>query len=91
MDKVICLRCMICGKEYDPETAPKDPYPIKFLTGAHWCSREEVTNLLQEVGFVDLKYMQTLTRHPKYSNDEVEEPREGYDKGDYIVIQGRKP
>jgi ubiquinone/menaquinone biosynthesis C-methylase UbiE len=77
--------------EYDYETAPTDPYPLKFLNGTHWCSVREVTNLLQETGFVDLKYVQTLTRHPKYSNDEVEEPMEGYDRGDYIVIQGRKP
>jgi thiazole biosynthesis enzyme len=77
--------------EYDPETAPKDPYPLKFVKGTHWCSVSEVTNLLQEAGFVDLKYVQTLTHHPKYSNDEIEQPQEGYDKGDYIVVQGRKP
>jgi thiazole biosynthesis enzyme len=77
--------------EYDPETAPKAPYPLKFVKGTHWCSAREVTNLLEEAGFVDLKYVQTLTRHPKYSNDAVEQPTEGYDKGDYIVIQGRKP
>jgi hypothetical protein len=35
--------------------------------------------------------VQTLTRHPKYSNDSVEEPIKGYDKGDYIVVRGRKP
>ena len=77
--------------EYDPETAPKAPYPLKFVKGTHWSSASEVTNLLEETGFVDLKCVQTLTRHPKYSNDEVEDPAEGYDKGDYIVIQGRKP
>ncbi len=77
--------------EYDPDTAPKAPYPLKFLKGTHWCSVSEIRQLLQEAGFVDLKYVQTLTRHPKYSNDEVEQPKEGYDKGDYIVVQGRKP
>jgi hypothetical protein len=46
---------------------------------------------LKDAGFVDLEYIQTLTRHPKYTNDEVEEPTEGYDRGDYVVIQGRKP
>ncbi|MBW1673686.1 MAG: thiazole biosynthesis protein [Deltaproteobacteria bacterium] len=76
--------------EYDPEAAPKDPYPLKFVKGTHWCSVSEVTNLLQEAGFVDLKYVQTLTHHPKYSNEEIEQPQDGYDKGDYIVVQGRK-
>jgi len=76
--------------EYDPEAAPKDPYTLKFVKGAHWCSVSEVTNLLQEAGFVDLKYVQTLTHHPKYSNEEIEQPQDGYDKGDYIVVQGRK-
>jgi len=77
--------------EHDPEAAPEHPYPIKFMEGVHWCSTSEVTALLKDAGFVDLKYVQTLTRHPKYTNDKVEEPTEGYDKGDYIVIQGTKP
>jgi thiazole biosynthesis enzyme len=76
---------------YDPDTAPKAPYPLQFVKGTHWCSVSEIIQLLQEAGFVDLKYVQTLTHHPKYSDEEVEEPTEGYDKGDYIVIQGRKP
>jgi thiazole biosynthesis enzyme len=77
--------------EYDPETAPKAPYPLKFVKGTHWCSVSEVTDFLREAGFVDLRYVQTLTRHPRYSDDQIEQPTEGYDKGDYIVIQGRKP
>jgi hypothetical protein len=56
-----------------------------------WCSTREVTELLKRAGFVDLEYVQTLTMHPKYSNDSVEEPFEGYDKGDYVVVRGRKP
>ena len=38
-----------------------------------------------------MEYVQTLTRHPKYSNDSVEGPIEGDDKGDCIVVRGRKP
>jgi hypothetical protein len=56
-----------------------------------WYSTREVTELLKRAGFVDLEYVQILTRHPKYSNDSVEEPIEGYDKGDYVVVRGRKP
>ena len=77
--------------EHDPETAPKYPYPIKFIKETHWLSTGEINNLLEGAGFVDLKYVQTFTKHPKYTNDEVEEPIEGYEKGDYIVVQGRKP
>jgi len=77
--------------KHDPETAPKYPYPIKFIKGTHWLSANEVSDLLKEAGFVDLKYVQTLTKHPRYTNDEIEDPIEGHEKGDYIVIQGRKP
>ncbi len=76
--------------KHDPETAPKYPYPVKFIKDTHWCSTKEVSNLLKKAGFVDLKYVQTFTKHPKYTNDKIEEPIEGYQKGDYIVIQGRK-
>lgn len=76
---------------YDPETSPQYPYPIKFIKGAHWNSMDEFNNLLKEAGFVDFKYIQTLTKHPKYTNDEIEQPTAGYKRGDYIVIQGRKP
>ena len=77
--------------KHDSETAPKYPYPIKFIKETHWLSTGEINNLLEDAGFVNLKYVQTFTKHPKYTNDEVEEPIEGYEKGDYIVVQGRKP
>jgi hydroxymethylpyrimidine/phosphomethylpyrimidine kinase len=77
--------------KHDLEISPKYPYPIKFIKGTHWNSIDEVNNLLKEAGFVDFKYVQTLTKHPKYTNDEIEQPTEGYKRGDYIVVQGRKP
>jgi hydroxymethylpyrimidine/phosphomethylpyrimidine kinase len=76
--------------KHDPETAPKYPYPVKFIKDTYWHSAKEVSNLLKKAGFVDLKYVQTFSKHPKYTNDKIEEPIEGYQKGDYIVIQGRK-
>ncbi len=76
--------------KHDPETAPEYPYPIKFIKETHWRSTDEVSNLLKKAGFVDLKYVQTLTKHPRYTNNEIEEPIEGYERGDYIVIQGKK-
>jgi len=78
-------------KSYDPETAPVHPYPVKFLEGVHWCSVREIAALLQGTGFVDLEYVQTLTRHPKYTNDAVEHPTKGFDRGDYVVVRARKP
>jgi len=78
-------------RKYDPETAPEHPYPIEFIEEGTWCSTREVVELLTNAGFVDLEFVQTLTRHPKYTNDSVEQPVPGYDKGDYVVVRGRKP
>jgi ubiquinone/menaquinone biosynthesis C-methylase UbiE len=70
--------------------APLHPYPIEFVRLANWRSTEELTRLLHERGFVDLRYWQTLTRHPKHSNDAVEDPVEGRDRGDYVAIVARR-
>ncbi|MBN1273963.1 MAG: bifunctional hydroxymethylpyrimidine kinase/phosphomethylpyrimidine kinase [Candidatus Aminicenantes bacterium] len=77
--------------EHDKAVSPEHPYPVKFIGGTHWHTTEEITAFLQKAGFKDLKYVQTLTTHPKYSNDELEHPVEGYQKGDYVVVQGKKP
>jgi len=76
--------------EHDPEAAPPVPYPLKFIRGTHWCSTPEVVALLEEAGFSGLEFVQTLTRHPRYSVLEVEEPVPGYDRGDYVVVRGTK-
>lgn len=65
---------------------PKDPYPIEFVRLARWRSTEEKINLLKNAGFVRFAFAQTLTRHPVYSYNAVEEPKEGYDCGDYVAI-----
>jgi len=77
--------------KYHPETAPAHPYPIEFVEEGTWVSTDEVVSLLKNAGFVDLEFVQTLTRHPKYSNDSVEPPVPGYDKGDFVVVRARKP
>lgn len=76
--------------QHDPEISPKYPYPVKFIRGTRWVSTGEIISLLKRAGFKDLKFVQTLTKHPKYTNDELEEPVEGYEKGDYVVVQGKK-
>lgn len=77
--------------QFDLERAPENPYPLKFIKGAEWISIEKVKKLLQEAGFINLEYIQTLTKHPRYTNEEIEKPTEGYRKGDFVVIRARKP
>jgi SAM-dependent methyltransferase len=67
--------------------APDHPYPVELAAAAHWRTTEEKAELLERVGFADLEYAQTLTVHARYANDFVEEPIEGYDRGDYVLIR----
>ena len=55
---------------------------IRFVQASRWRSTPEKVMLLQEAGFVDFAYAQTLTRHPVYSDDSFEAPSAGYDRGD---------
>ena len=71
--------------------APKDIYPVDFVTAARWRSTPEKIEMLKSVGFLDFEFAQTLTRHPLYSNEAKEEPVEGYDRGDYVCICAYKP
>lgn len=84
----------IVGNWEDPSLraiAPDHPYPAEFLAGAAWRTTQEKAELLRSAGFIDLEYVQTLTRHAKFSDDAVEEPVDGHDRGDYVAIRARKP
>jgi hypothetical protein len=70
--------------------APQDPYPVEFVREASWRTTEEISATLRAVGFGHLDYAQTLTTHVRFSNDAVEEPVEGYDRGGYVAIRARK-
>lgn len=70
--------------------APSHPCPIELAAAANWRPTAEKVNLLRENGFVDFEYAQTLTRHPRFSDYEPEEPIEGYDRGNYVTIRARK-
>ncbi|MFH1755461.1 MAG: methyltransferase domain-containing protein [Candidatus Latescibacterota bacterium] len=72
------------------KSAPPHPYPVEFTLAANWRTTEEKAGLLKAAGFSDMEYAQTLMRHPKYSNDSVEHPIEGYDRGDYVAIRAWK-
>lgn len=66
------------------------PYPIEFVNVANWRTTAEKTRLLEEAGFRDLSYAQTLTTHPLYSENRREEPSEGCDRGDYVAVTAWK-
>jgi SAM-dependent methyltransferase len=65
---------------------PKEPYPIEFVKMANWRTTSEKISLLKNAGFTDLAFAQTLTWHPLYSDNAVEEPADGYNRGDYVAI-----
>jgi len=69
---------------------PRDPYPIEFVRVANWRTTDEKIKLLEKAGFTNFEYAQTLTKHPIYSNQMIEQPIEGYDCGDYVAICATK-
>ena len=69
---------------------PPNVYPIEFVLEAKWRTTEEKTDLLKEAGFKNFNFAQTLTKHPCFSNNEVEKPVPGYDRGDYVAIRAEK-
>ncbi|MCM1028940.1 MAG: class I SAM-dependent methyltransferase [Pseudoflavonifractor sp.] len=69
---------------------PPNPYPIEFVNEAHWRTTAEKAEALRRAGFHDLSYLQTLTRHPLYSDQAAEEPSEGHDRGDYVAVTAYK-
>ncbi|BDC17526.1 class I SAM-dependent methyltransferase [Acidianus sp. HS-5] len=76
---------------YIARVRPQNPYNIEYVKQAKWHTVEEIRKLLEDAGFVVVKIAQTLTRHPKYSNESVEYPTDGYDRGDYVAFKGWKP
>lgn len=70
--------------------APKLPYPIELVTSGIFYTSPEKTEALKKVGFKNFTYWQTLVNSPVYTNDSVEEPVEGYDKGGYVATIAEK-
>jgi SAM-dependent methyltransferase len=68
--------------------APEVPYPMEFAAAARWRTTREKLEILAAVGFKGLETTQTLTVHPRFSNDAVEAPVPGHDRGDYVAIRG---
>ncbi len=70
--------------------APPVPYPIEFARAANWRTTHEKLELLEEAGFTVVETSQTLVMHPKFSDDTVEQPIPGHDRGDYVAIRATK-
>jgi ubiquinone/menaquinone biosynthesis C-methylase UbiE len=79
---------------WDDETlkaiAPEVPYPMEFAAHANWRTTQEKLDLMKEAGFFGMESKQTLTLHPKFSNDAAEAPVPGHDRGDYVAIRAQK-
>ncbi len=73
------------------DITPRSPYPVELAATLHQRTTPEKALLVAAAGFVGLHYVQTLTRHPLYSNDSVEEPSEGFERGGYVAICATKP
>ena len=66
---------------------PEVPYPLELAAHANWRTTPAKIEVLLQLGFKDPETFQTLTRHPAYSNRDVEEPCDGFDRGDYVAIR----
>jgi ubiquinone/menaquinone biosynthesis C-methylase UbiE len=70
------------GKKYEKEKSSN-----KFYQDAHFHSTEELTALLQQSGFENFQYWQTLT---SLKENEIEKPIKGYGQGSFVVIKANK-
>lgn len=70
------------GKEYE-----KMKMDNKFYSDAHFHSTEELTEVLKSAGFIKFDYWQTLFNT---SDDVIEDPKQGYGQGSFVVIQATK-
>ena len=69
---------------------PKDPYPIEFVKSANWRTTAEKVGALRRADFIGFEFCQTLTMNPASSDDYIENPVPGCDKGSYVAIAARK-
>ena len=70
---------------------PALPYPIELVkSGIFHSPIEKLSIVKDELKMKNIRFMQTLVAHPIYTNDSVEEPIEGYDKGGYVALIAEK-
>lgn len=62
----------------------------EFFKLANFYSPQEVIKLIEDTGFKYLTAYQTLLKGP-WEFSEIEEPKEGFNEGSFVVIVGMKP
>lgn len=72
------------------DISPKMPYPIELVKEARWRTTKESIDPIVAAGFKDLRFLQTLTADPHFTDMEVEEPQSGFHKGSYVAFIGTK-
>jgi SAM-dependent methyltransferase len=72
--------------EYLSDAMPELPYPLALAASGVWHTTEEKIDILEDLGFANLSYYQTLIKNPLYTNEEPEEVSEGYKSGGYVAI-----
>lgn len=72
----------VVAKRYDAKKAPDNVY---WLANFH--TTEETVSVLEEMGFNDFEFCQTLTVPDPPS---IEQPVHGYGSGSFVVIRGEK-
>ncbi len=70
------------GKKYETEKLEN-----KFYKDAHFHSTKEITELLEQSDFHSFFYWQTLT---KFGTNEIEQPKQGFGEGGFVVIKAIK-
>ena len=70
------------GKKYETGKAKN-----KFYKDAHFHSTEEITELAAHAGFEKFQYWQTIF---KENIHQIEQPKEGFGKGSFVVIKAQK-
>ena len=80
---------------YRPELfgkiAPSLPYPIELVeSGVFHTTPDKAEVITDGLGMTNVRYLQTLLAHPVYTNDQVEEPVDGFDKGGYVALIAEK-
>ncbi len=63
---------------------------IELLKGVKWRTTSEKVRILEELNMKNIKFLQTLTKNPLYSDEAFEETIEGYKSGSYVAIIAEK-
>lgn len=70
---------------------PELPYPIELVTsGIFYTTLDKKEVVKNYLNMTNIKFYQTLVGNPVYTNDTVEEPISGYDKGGYVALVAQK-